>query len=396
VKLKVLHVVASVNPQTGGPARTVPALAGALGEAGIESVLATLNYAALGPQPPPDAYSFVSLPAGPLTRALRGWNPAFQRTLARIARDGVSVIHGHGLWMFPNLYARQAAVSAGVPLVISPRGMLEGWALLRSAGRKALAWRLFERSNLECAAMFHATSTQEAESIRAAGFRQPIACVPNGVALSADTETAARSILEDRHPELRGKRWLLFMSRLHPAKGVPQLLRVWSAMLGAHPDWHLLVAGDSLDDYAARMRSLADEAGIAPRTTFTSMLSGAQKSCALSHAELFVLPTHSENFGVVIAEALAHGTPVVTTRAAPWKVLTERNCGWWIEGSDEALRETLERALSLAPAMLHEMGLRGRALISERYAWARIAHDMKAAYLWICRAGPRPDCVLES
>lgn len=393
MNLKVLHVVASVNPQTGGPARTVPELAHALGKAGVESVLATLDYEALGPQPAPDAYSLVSLPAGVLTRALRGWSPAFQRTLARLACEGVALVHNHGLWMFPNLYARQAAVRAKVPLIISPRGMLEGWALSRSAGRKALARRLFEGGNLEHAAMFHATSTQEAESIRTAGFRQPIACIPNGVDLCAAVGAAGRSILEDRHPELRGKRWILFMSRLHPVKGLPQLLRAWAAIERTHPDWHLLIAGESLDDYATQMRRLASELCLKGRTTFAGMLSGETKACALGHAEFFVLPTQSESFGVAIAEALACGLPVITTKAAPWAEIDSHRCGWWIERGEAPLRTALGAALRISVVERQAMGARSRNLAISRYARQNIGEEMKAAYHWLLGGGEPPACI---
>jgi len=388
-----MHVVASINPLVGGPAQTVPGLARALGEAGVQTVLATLDYPASGPQPDPEAYALESQSAGMLTRALRGWNPGFQRRLGRIAADGVSVVHGHGLWMFPNLYARQVAVAHAIPLVISPRGMLEGWALNRSALRKAFAWRLFERENLRRAALFHATSEREADSIRAAGFRQPIACIPNGVPLPGLGGVPGRALLEGRYPDLRGKRWMLFMSRLHPVKGLPQLLQAWKSLEPSHPGWQLLIAGSALDGYGAEMRRLSIEAGLERRTTFSGMLSGADKACALGNSELFVLPTHSENFGVAVAEALSYGIPAVTTRAAPWPALDTNRCGWWIEAGAEPLRLALAAALEISAEDLRAMGARGRQLVASRYAWARVAEDMKAAYQYLLGRGNRPGCV---
>jgi glycosyltransferase involved in cell wall biosynthesis len=393
--MKVIHVVASINRNVGGPAVTVARLASALAEMQVEATVATLDYAVHGPQSPVSGARLSSVPAGLATRRLRGWSPRLARNIAALTRQGAGIVHSHGLWMFPNLYARRAARGAGVPLVVSPRGMLDDWSLRRSRVRKFAAWNLFERENLSCAKLFHATCAPEARSVRAAGFTQPIAVIPNGVDLPGLSVIAPRGTLERRHPALAQRQWLLFMSRLHPKKGLTELVHAWHGLAPRFPQWQLLVAGPDLDGHGAEVRALVESLGIADRVTFAGMLGGEEKACALARAGLMVLPTHSENFGIVVAESLAHGTPVLTTHAAPWEELAERNCGWWIEDSGEALGRTLEAALAIAPAALREMGLRGRALVSERYAWEGVALQMKAVYLWICGAGPQPDCILE-
>ena len=391
--MKVLHVVASINRDVGGPAVTVPALAGALAAQGVETTVATLDYPVHGPQASAGGARLASLPAPALARALRGWSPAFARQVGELARQRADIVHGHGLWMFPNLYARQGALAAGRPLVISPRGMLDDWSLRRSRGRKGVAWRLFEADNLAAAKLLHATSDAEARAIRKAGCRQPIAVVPNGVDVPAAGSSPARNVLERAHPELAGRRWLLFLSRLHPKKGVLELVRAWAALEQGFPDWQLIVAGPELDRHGEDVRSLAGALGIAGRVTFPGVLSGDAKECALAHAGLLVLPTHSENFGVVVAEALARGTPVVTTRAAPWQVIEEQHCGWWIDVGEKALRAALQGALRSKPEALKAMGERGRSLVDERYSWAGAACAMRDAYAWLLGAGQRPDCV---
>lgn len=391
--MRVLHVVASINREVGGPAVTVPQLALTLARLGVETTLATLDYAALGSQPALAGVRVESTVASALTRGLRGWSPGFARKLGAFAADGADVVHNHGLWMFPNYYARRAASMSRVPLVVSPRGMLDEWSLQRSRVRKFVAWQLFERQNLASAQLFHATSAAEATAIRAVGLHQPVAIIPNGVDLPDSESAPARELLDARFPELRGKHWLLFMSRLHPKKGIVELLRAWRAIGPRHSGWQLVLAGPDLDGHGESMRRLAVELGVASRTTFTGMLSGDAKSCALGHAKLFVLPTHSENFGLVVAEALAHGVPVITTRAAPWKELLEADCGWWIEGGEESVQETLEAALNQPQAVRSEMGARGRALVAARYSWDRIGRDMKAVYLWIRGNGSRPGFV---
>jgi len=319
-----------------------------------------------------------------------------QRRLVRLDGNGLDVVHNHGMWMLPNLYARGAANGAGIPLVISPRGMLEEWSLKRSRLGKFFAWHLFEATNLSSAKLFHATSDQEAASLRAFGLRQPIAVVPNGVDVPLSSAIASRRILELKFPELVNKSWLLFLSRLHEVKGIDELLNSWSELSTRFSGWHLVIAGPDLNGYGESMRRKSEEMGIAARVTFTGMLDGSDKECALDNAELFVLPTRSENFGIAIAEALAHGTPVVTTKAAPWRCLSENRCGWWIDLKEGELAEVLGEAMRLSVAERREMGERGRRLVEKQFSWDRVGEEMLAAYLWLVERGPRPACVSRS
>jgi glycosyltransferase involved in cell wall biosynthesis len=391
--LRVLQVVASVNRNVGGPAISVSRLATVLAQEGVDSILATLDYPLQGPQAFVENVHMVSESAGFLAQCLRGWSPALRRRLMMTVHDGVSVVHNHGLWMFPNLYARQAAIAAGVPLVISPRGMLEEWSLGRSRVRKAMAWYLYERTNLKSAALFHATSEAEAGSIRAMGLDKPIAVISNGIDVPDLSVVPDRKVLETRFPDLVGKRWLLFLSRLHPKKGITELLHVWGNLASRFPEWQLVIAGTDLDGYVEIVKREADALGLGNCITFTGMLVDNDKTCALANADLFVLPTYSENFGIVVAEALAQGVPVITTKAAPWKELSTNNCGWWIDTGEAALAATLLEAMQFPAEERRTMGRRGRDLMVQRYSWGRVASEMKAVYLWLCKLGPRPDCV---
>jgi glycosyltransferase involved in cell wall biosynthesis len=122
-------------------------------------------------------------------------------------------------------------------------------------------------------------------------------------------------------------------------------------------------------------------------------LSGSNKECALANADLFVLPTHSENFGIAIAEALAYGVPAVTTKGAPWDDLQTHECGWWIDIGEESLSAALAEAMRRSPSDRKAMGCRGRNLMQQKYSWVRVGQEMKAVYLWLCGKGPQPPCV---
>ncbi|MEY4300778.1 MAG: hypothetical protein RIR25_2014, partial [Verrucomicrobiota bacterium] len=165
--MKILHVVASLQPASGGPAVSVSRLATEQARLGHDVSIAAFDEGYRGVALPTVGVRRVLIPSSLFSEHGRGWSPSFRRTVKAEARQA-DIVHNHGLWMWPNAYAREAAVAAGKPLVISPRGMLEPWSLNRSKVRKAVAWRLFEKRNVQSAAMFHATAESEAESIRQA------------------------------------------------------------------------------------------------------------------------------------------------------------------------------------------------------------------------------------
>ncbi|NJK93091.1 MAG: glycosyltransferase [Blastochloris sp.] len=182
-----------------------------------------------------------------------------------------------------------------------------------------MIWHLHEHRHLLSATAFHATSAQEADDIRRAGFLQPIAILPNGVRPPSQPEPP-RSLLFDTLPKLPPKRIALFMSRLHPKKGPVELIQAWSSQPPSLlQDWHLVLAGPDLDHYRPAILHAISQSAQARTITLLPEVSGALKHALLHHAELFVLPTHEENFGNVIAESLAHATPVLTTRRHPGK-----------------------------------------------------------------------------
>jgi glycosyltransferase involved in cell wall biosynthesis len=391
--LRICQVIASINRSIGGPAVSVPRLAEVLSDNGLDSALATLDYPEHGRQTQMRHVKLISQKASWLTRHARGFSPQFRRQLITEVGKNMDIIHSHGLWMFPNRYACQTALRHHIPLVISPRGMLEHWALKQGRQKKLFVWHLFEKNNFAAAQMFHVTSEVELESLRAAGATQPAAVIPNGIDLPDTASAPPREHLTARYPELKNRQWLLSMSRLHPKKGVFELLTAWRGLEKKFPDWHLVLAGPDLDGYGRVLRDAVHDTGLVDRVTFTGMLVEEDKACALSNAGLFVLATHSENFGLVIGEALAFGTPVITTHAAPWHDLETRGCGWWIENKPETLVTTLAQAMSLSIDERCAMGRKGRQLVADKYDWHRVGEQMKTAYLWCCGREAKPDCI---
>jgi glycosyltransferase involved in cell wall biosynthesis len=379
--LRIIHVVPRVVAESSGPSHTVPHLCRSLADLGAEVELKVLEPLPGRTLPfPATAY-----PTLPLPGAYRlGVSPSLARALEAQA-DTVDIIHSHSLWMMPNIYPGQAIRRGGCKLVISPRGTLGTWAWQRSRWRKALVWRLGQRATLEAADLLHATASSEYEAIRGRGLRQPVAVIPNGVEIP------------DAIPLGKGTdtgRTLLFLSRIHPTKQVDRLLRVWHRLESLYLDWSLTIAGPLGTSYAMGMKDLARSLALR-RVSFAGELSGQAKWQAYGNADLFVLPTHSENFGLAIAEALAAGTPVITTRGAPWPGLETHGCGWWIADDEAALEATLRQAMARPVAELAAMGERGRAWIERDFSWAHVAERMAASYRWLLGRGDRPDCVLD-
>lgn len=392
-QLRVCQVVASINENVGGPAYSVTNLAQALYQNNISSHLFTLDYQQEGKQIIFDDINLHSEPATKLARYLRGFQPSASNYLSQLAATKLDLIHNHGLWMFPNVYAREAALCNKLPLVISPRGMLESWSLNNSWYKKWLAWILYEQKNLNSAIAFHATSAEEVNSIRSLGYKQPIALIPNGVSLPSLNEQPSRQILIQSFPELADKKWLLFLSRIHPKKGLDNLLAVWENITKKFPEWHLIIAGSDLIGYQEKLEIIVEDLNLKERVTFTGMLSGQDKSSALSNADLFVLPTHSENFGIAVAESLAYSVPVITTKGAPWQDLQRYGCGWWIEDNQKALQVALVEAMQISSQERQAMGLKGRNLMQTKYSWNSIAKEMANVYRWILGGGELPNCV---
>jgi glycosyltransferase involved in cell wall biosynthesis len=443
--VKILHVVALTQASTGGPAVSVTRLASEQAKMGHEVTMACLDYPHLGPQVAAPGVRVVSVKGNFFAVRGRGWCPEFRCVLREEAKKA-DIVHNHGLWMWPNAYAREAAVAAGKPLIISPRGMLEAWSLGRSKLRKAVAWRLFERKNLQSAAMFHATAESERESIRNVFSRGlaridadsfsaedlggksgssekakeiPIVVAPNGVDLPDLGRRPGCEVLEGKFPALRDRRWVVFMSRLHPKKGIDVLLRAWSRQKEVTGDeWRvkssqtetlprrntetphrgavLVLAGSDLIGYRKDVERMIKELGLEDSVVITGEVSGEAKDCLLGNAEVFVLPSYSENFGIVVAEAMAWGRPVIASTGTPWQEVADVGAGWWVKPEEDALAQALYEALGTRQEELEAMGEKGRALVDRSYTWAEPAAKLLGAYEELLAKGnfqPQPSRV---
>lgn len=305
-----------------------------------------------------------------------------RRELAKLAREA-HIMHNHSLWMLPNIYPASAVKGTKCRLVTSPRGTLSDYALSRSRWLKKIVWNLGQGSVLKNSACLHATSELELREIRKMGLKNPVAIIPNGIEIPN---------IQDKKISSNKLRKILFLGRIHPIKGIDVLLRVWGILEKEFPDWELFIVGPDNEGYLYRMQALAKDLNI-KRVTFPGPVYGEEKRKVYQSADLFVLPTHSENFGMVVAEALANSLPVIVTQKAPWQGLEIHECGWWIDIGEGPLIECLKEALSLQKEELESRGLNGRVWMEREFSWLHIGQMMHQTYLWILGGGTPPDWV---
>jgi glycosyltransferase involved in cell wall biosynthesis len=322
-----------------------------------------------------------------------GYSRSMVRAAATRGGDTADVLHQHGLWRaFSRATQRWRTVHRG-PTVVAPAGTLTDEALGYSRWRKKLALLAYEEANLRSASCLHANSTAEARGLRRRGLSNPIAVIPSGVPDAWLDGSGDAAAFRRRFSIPADRRLLLFLSRLHPIKGLPLLLEAVAA-LGARLDgWLLVLAGGDERGHLAAVQARVLELRIEDRVRFVGPLQGADKRNAFAAADLFVLPTLSESFGIVVAEALGAGVPVLTTRGAPWEELRSEGCGFHVEATPSAIGDGLRDAVRRPPEELRAMGAKGRRLVSRQYTWSRIAPRTVEVYEWLLGRRRRPDCV---
>ncbi|MGD1030231.1 MAG: glycosyltransferase [Opitutaceae bacterium] len=365
--MKLCQIVPSLEERHGGPTRSVWATAQALASAGHQVELLTTAAGRSDEL----VEQGVSVRIFPRARPRALCPSAALR--AHLRKSEPEVIHHHSVWLRTLHYAHRSSRARRVPLVISPRGMLSHWAWNHHFWRKRLARVFVHPGALRAADGWHATSDSEAAEIRALGFNQPICVAPNGVAAPVPAETAeALRYWREACPEANGRPVALFYSRFHRKKRVIELIDTW--LKHGPRDWLLLLVGIPQEYSVEMLETYVLRASAGGRVRVFDGF-GAPPPYAI--ASLFLLPSHSENFGLVISEALAHGLPAAVTNSTPWEGLNS-NGGWCVpwEGYSAALRE----AVAESAEQLRLRGERARDWVLREYSWERTAAALAGFY----------------
>ena len=388
----MLQVVPSIAVESSGPSYSVTTLCKGLVENGCEVELHVASRI------PERDFSFPvrAYPVSAFPHRRLGRSPAMLKGLAEAART-CDIVHNNSFWMCANVYLYKAVrmaqrFNARCKLVNSPRGTLAPWALRRHSLQKKL-FGVFggQYAAMRATDMWHATSEKEFEEIRSLGYRQPVAIVPIGMDLP-DVNVYNVNVQEHRNEGSRTRR-IVFFGRLHKVKAVDNLVLAWENICKAEfgDGWELVIAGPDCG-VRTELETLIVDRRI-PRVSFVGEIKGNAKYVFLAKADVYVLPSLTENFGVTVAEALAIGKPVIATQGTPWQGLEYERCGKWVPIGVEPLAAALKTMMTMSDEERMAMGVRGREWIRRDFSWKGVGTKMKAAYEWLLGQGDRPEWV---
>ncbi len=400
--MRILHVIASLAPRYGGPSVACPALCRELARRGHEVSIYTTNVDGGGRLQVPLDQPVIE--QGVEIRYFPGWTfpPEYKPSLAlwRGLQEKIptaDVVHIYSLYIFPSTAAAHLCRKLKVPYLLHPHGTLDPYLLRRHAARKQVYSWLFEQRNFQRAAAVLFNSREE---MRLAaewldqdlppnnGEPGPIrAVVPVGVDEDwlRQTTPAARVQFRGKFAELIGRRILLFFGRLSFKKGMEVLAQAFIQVSREHKNLQLVVAGPDAEGYGGKMREWLKAGGVVERATFTGILAGEERIAAMQEAEVFVLPSYSENFGQAVAEAMACGVPVViSNRVNLWPDVEAAGAGLIVDSNSEHTARALLTLLE-DPALGRQMGECGRRLVAQRYSWEAVGDQMVELYQEIVR-----------
>jgi glycosyltransferase involved in cell wall biosynthesis len=379
---KILHVIPSVGTLRGGPSVMVRTLACGLSRMGLETHIATTNdngperlQVPLGVPIVKEGVTYWYFP-----RQIRFYTFSWPLSawLARHVQE-FDLVHIHALFSFATLAAAFWARRHGVPYIVRPLGTLNEWGMRnRRPWLKRMSFRVLENRILKHAALVHYTSEQERTEAGKLQVTTASEIIPN--ALPEHTHSCIPGQFRLRHPELEGRRIILFLSRLDTKKGLDLLLPAFAQVRTKLPDVSLVLAGNGSPEFVSRLKEEAVSLGVESDVLWTGFLAGDDKYAALADAELFVLPSHSENFGIAVVEAMAAGTPVIVSdQVGIHREIAAAMAGLVVSCDVTRLADSLLQLLN-HPAESRSMGLNGKRLAQKNYSSEAVTRKLVEAY----------------
>ncbi|WP_204343862.1 glycosyltransferase [Psychroserpens algicola] len=367
--MKVLQVISGMSLKSGGPTTCTYNLLKGLQDTSMAVDLLTFDavendkiisreaFMKILPPPKKPRFSY--------SKALKLWLEE---------HNDYDLYHTNALWQYPAHAAAVFAQKHNKPYIISPHGMLYPEGLNTSKWFKKVALLLFQKKDLKKATAFHATSHREMKYLRAFGLQQPIAVIPNAI----DVNTIQTASTHKKSDPIK----IGFLGRLAPIKNLEVLFEAWHASEALTRQAELVIIGDGEEHYMEHLRTVITKKNI-ENITFTGFLSGEAQEKVMQQLSYLILPSKSENFGMVVPEALARQIPVIASKGTPWEELKTHSCGWWIDNDLETLSTTINEALRLDETQRLEMGKNGRALVEEKYSVDAVSAMMYEFYQWL-------------
>ena len=360
--MKIIHYIPSIDRMAGGISTYMQVLAKPLGTMAEVHIM---THASENPLPMENCKVHDIPRYRPFSSV---WKKAVVDLLDSVRPD---IVHVNCCWTPDCAMIQQLAQKRGYKVVLTPHGMLEPWIIKRHYWtRKVPALWLYQKAAVQRADCVQATAESERDNLLKLGYNSNIKVVRLGI--DAESIEMKRSWKKSRQ--------ILFLSRVHVKKGINFLVEAADVLRNELQGYKILVAGEGDADYVEAMKRMICDRGLQDIVQLIGGVYGDEKWRLFQTSDFFVLPTHSENFGLAIAESLASGTPVITTVGTPWSDLNSSEAGAWIKIGTEPLVETLRRFLSLSEDELETMGRNGRKLIETKYSAHVMAEQMMEVY----------------
>lgn len=381
--MKILHAIATIAARDGGPSKACFEMARAVARRGHDVSIYTTNMDGPGVLDVPVGEAVerdgVTLRHFPVTfPRFWGTSPDMARALAAAIPE-VDVVHLHSLYMFHDKVVGRECRRSGVPYIMRPHGTLDPYLYRRRRLRKTLMELWFQNAVTRNAARIHFTTEEEMQLAEPHVFGVPGIVVPNGLDTDEYENLPPRGGFRAKHSDIGERPIVLFFGRLNFKKGLDILTRAFADVAARVPDARLVVAGPD-DGMLAKTQAWAAEYGIAERTTFTGMVTGADKLALLADSDLFVLPSYTENFGIAVVEAMACGLPVaISDKVNLWHEVARADAGWVTPTEAVAFADAIVAALADRDGA-RAKGERGRRLVADRYTWPEIGRALEEVY----------------
>lgn len=393
--MKVLTFITSISLKGGGPSRSVPMLVKGLAELGVDITLMTywsddMNTHAL------DGTS----------AKLKVLRPDFSRSQMEeyIISEKFDVIQLQSMWDLRYHIVAKTARKHRIPYIITPRGMLEPWCLSQKKWKKKLAMALYQMKDIKRSACVFTTAEMEALHVRDLGVDVPMVVLPNGI----ETDSYPCRISKDKV-----KKQILFLSRIHIKKGIELLIDAFDRIIKKNADmddWTVAIVGNGEEEYIRELKRKVEGLNLRDKVKILVPVFGDAKVKLYQESSIFCLPSYSENFGMVIAEAMSCGVPCITTNGTPWQLLNgevstmganldilgkNRKTGWCIDLNVDNLEKVLLEAMTMKTEALYEMGQKGNLLVQENFNYKSVARKVMQLYSWLLDGGQTPAFVYE-
>jgi glycosyltransferase involved in cell wall biosynthesis len=373
--VRVLHVIPSIAPRYGGPSVAIEGMAAGLASLGFDVTVATTDADGAGRLDVPTSQPVLrdKVTYRFFHRSLPGeWK--YSRPLGHWIRDnvkGFEIVHVHGMFIYTTIPSCRGARAARVPYIIRPLGTLDPWSMRRHRWKKRPYYRLIEHAHLAKAAAVHCTSKAEGAAVAELGFPSLVSVVPLGVEIPEATQhTRSDSSTVS----------VIFLSRLDPKKGLPILIDAMSLVRSQNPHVRLIVVGSGESTYRRAMEAHCHDRGLSDIVHFKGHLSGTAKLEALRSADIFVLPSYQENFGIAVVEAMAAELPVVVSpQVGIAEEIQTHGAGLVSIIKAEMLAAAIQKLVDNG-SLRRQMGAAGRRLVQERYSWPAVCSELVELY----------------